>query len=339
MAKRFDCSVRSIKAVIYRDKLRQGSFEPIRRPKNYWRSADGKRDIESEALKYEKRSEFKNGSVCHYTAAQKIGILDQVCSHMRSVGNAKLRQVYLLKGWSDGKQCVYVGLTCDIKRRLTEHHIHESMSRVRVAWLSDFISANDAAILEKTLIERIEKGFSYDCLNSATGGSLGGNQTSLTKKQVVSIAMTCETPSEFISQHAAAYRYSKSNCFYGDLKFRKPRVKPNGYWLSKMGIKEAISLAKDSNSLQEYSRLNPSAVAALRKTGRLCEVFPHDSNKRQKKPQGHWLTEKGRIEAVRAASNYYQMKDYIADYSGAYACFRLTGEVDLIKQNLARKAS
>jgi len=49
-------------------------------PKNYWT----KEKCQEEALKYNKRTEFQKLSNSAYMFAKKMGIIDEICSHMKT---------------------------------------------------------------------------------------------------------------------------------------------------------------------------------------------------------------------------------------------------------------
>src|ERR1700722_12070458 len=75
----------------YQVAKRKGWLEEIcshmitdRKKNGYWRDET---NLAVEALKYFSRNEFAKGSPGAYTAAQKMGVLRKICSHMPRLGN------------------------------------------------------------------------------------------------------------------------------------------------------------------------------------------------------------------------------------------------------------
>ena len=84
-------------------------FGKNRKGINYWNNET----ITAEALKYVTKKEFYNKSESAYNAANKLKIIDVVCSHMnQSAGDNRCIYAY---EFSDN--FVYVGLTNNLKKR------------------------------------------------------------------------------------------------------------------------------------------------------------------------------------------------------------------------------
>lgn len=62
-----------------------------RKNRNCW----NKERCTEEALKYEKRSEFKRNSAGAYNSCENHGWVDELCFHMKSFGNRFNRLVYV----------------------------------------------------------------------------------------------------------------------------------------------------------------------------------------------------------------------------------------------------
>ena len=86
----------------------------MRKPNGYW-TKERCYDI---ALKYDTRKEFSK-HVAH-KIAQKHNWLDEICYHMKIIGNIKKRCIYAIE-FSDNN--VYVGLSYNYEKRFLEHLI------------------------------------------------------------------------------------------------------------------------------------------------------------------------------------------------------------------------
>ena len=86
----------------------------VNKPMYYW----NKEKCQEIALKFESRSKFYDKYAGAYNSAVKLGILDEICSHMKVYGDLYKRLIYVCE-FSDNN--VYIGLTCDSDRRKDEH--------------------------------------------------------------------------------------------------------------------------------------------------------------------------------------------------------------------------
>lgn len=179
-------------------------------------------EAKSEALKYKTRMEFKekNGQMYSYCVRNKI--LDEVCKHMKKIGNKYKRCVYVYE-FNQCKTC-YIGLTFNLKYRHWQHIIADKTSKVykfckeknikdpSVKMLSDYIEHYKAAELEKYYIEKYKQD-GWKVLNIAPGGSLGGNK----KNEKVTIdlckknANKCKNLTEFAQKFSYQYKLTKKN--------------------------------------------------------------------------------------------------------------------------------
>src|ERR1035437_2382181 len=85
----------------------------IRKSRNFW----NKEECKKVALEYTNRTDFFNNESGAHHYACKNNFIDEICSHMKYVGNLMIRLVYVYE-FSDNS--VYVGLTHDIDR--SEEH-------------------------------------------------------------------------------------------------------------------------------------------------------------------------------------------------------------------------
>ena len=81
----------------------------IKKPNGYWTY----KRCKEEALKYNTKSEYKIKSKSSYNKSLYCGWLDEICLHMKSIGNKYNRCIYAYE-FSDNY--VYVGLTCNLEK-------------------------------------------------------------------------------------------------------------------------------------------------------------------------------------------------------------------------------
>jgi predicted GIY-YIG superfamily endonuclease len=157
----------------------------IKKPNNYWT----KNLVHSEALKYSSKLDFIKNSKSAYIAASKNNWIDEVCGHMESCGNVLSRCVYV---YEFPDNFVYVGLTCNEKRRQIEHlqklkspvylHIIKTNCQPKYKLISNnYIDVIQAQQLEKQTYE-IYKNNGWFLLNSNRTGGIGSQKLPQNRK-------------------------------------------------------------------------------------------------------------------------------------------------------------
>lgn len=132
-----------------------------------------------EALKYETRKDFNKESKGAYLTAHKLGILDDICSHMKICGSLMLRCVYAYE-FPDNH--VYVGLTFNSDLRHAQHLTHAKSQVFRHIAntglipthkvLSEYVDVHIAMKLEREILnEYVQNGWIK--LNVAQTGGIG----------------------------------------------------------------------------------------------------------------------------------------------------------------------
>jgi hypothetical protein len=132
-----------------------------------------------EALKYETRKDFNKKSKGAYLTAHKLGILDDICSHMKICGSLMLRCVYAYE-FPDNH--VYVGLTYNTDLRHAQHltqsksQVHRHITNTGLIpihkVLSEYVDVHIAMKLEREILnEYIQNGWVK--LNVAQTGGIG----------------------------------------------------------------------------------------------------------------------------------------------------------------------
>jgi len=133
----------------------------------------------NEALKFETKAQFAKKSSGAYNVAHKLGILDNICTHMKICGSLMLRCVY---AYEFPDNCIYVGLTFNSDLRHLQHltqsksqvyrHISNTGLLPTYKILSNYIDVHIAMKLEhEKLNEYINNGWTK--LNVAKTGGIG----------------------------------------------------------------------------------------------------------------------------------------------------------------------
>jgi len=147
------------------------------KPNGYWT----KERCMKEALKYKTKKDFIKMSNSAYSLSYKNGWLDEICSHMRLIGNMYNRCIYAFE-FEDNS--VYVGLTYNFEKRQKEHLINSNKkssvykhinicSRYCCKQLTDYINVYEASLLEEQ-IKNEYKNNGWNILNKNKCGSIGG---------------------------------------------------------------------------------------------------------------------------------------------------------------------
>ena len=82
----------------------------LRKPRNYWT----KERCQEESLKYDRKIDFITNKKTTYQAAYRKGFLDDICKHMKILGDKYNRCIYSYE-FSD--KHVYIGLTFNLEKR------------------------------------------------------------------------------------------------------------------------------------------------------------------------------------------------------------------------------
>lgn len=196
-----------------------------------------KEEVAALAAAHETRSEFARHENAAYVAAQRHGWLDDVCAHMRPPEKVKLftRFVYVIRA-CDTRE-VYVGLSCDPKKRYGIHaikgraEVRDMLSRPhRFIVVTTRLAADVAADYEKRLIARF-KAAGWDVINVLPGGGLGAAYAKWTPQTIKLEAEKYDSVASFRSGSSSAYGKACRLGIVDDVCSRMARGKrPNGYW-------------------------------------------------------------------------------------------------------------
>lgn len=250
------------------------------KPKGYWKS---KVNVLREAKKYKRRTEFQYKSNGAWDAAHKNGWLEDCYEHMETVGNKLKRIVYALINKT--KSTIYIGLTCDLSRRLRDHRKNTKINSMiledggeQVLLSDDYIDCKAAQQLEREKIAEY-KEFGFQVLNIKQGGELGGATQFVTFKYAQNYIdeNQIETINELNKHPLAASIYK--NKWINELKFYGGgdgyTVKPTGYWTFDLCKQQAQKYDTRSELQSNCS----SAYSRAVKEGWLDEIFNDHPNK------------------------------------------------------------
>jgi len=185
-------------------------------PPNFWTKEKCKEVVS----KFKCRSDFQKSNYNVYRIAYNKKWLDEICSHMIKIGNIYKRLVYIYE-FTDNS--IYVGLTCNSIRRLSEHlninsktsvykHIKETGLSPTYTELSDYIDSVEASELEKYYVNYYrEKGFNI--LNRNDAGGLGGGKIKWTYENCKKISVEYKNRHEFKIKLGRAYEMCRKNCW------------------------------------------------------------------------------------------------------------------------------
>lgn len=186
----------------------KGFIEMIPKQRRTWTEES----VASEALKYTNRNMFRKGSSSAYNAARRMGILDMVCAHMVKVGSEYSRAIYMILFTECNS--FYVGLSCNVKRRVQEHLVDSSNRHLRIMMtrnepyvvqvLTEYLNIYTACKKEGIYQQKyISKGLT--CLNIMPTGGIGGNTLKWTRLKIMKEAMKYSTRTRFIKGSSGAY--------------------------------------------------------------------------------------------------------------------------------------
>ncbi len=217
-------------------------FNNIQKPNNYWSFEK----CAEEAKKYSTRTEFKTNSSGAYGASVRNKYLNEICSHMKILGNRNIRVVYIFK-FEDNH--VYVGLTYNHEERYNGHmkkgtvykHINKTKSGFTFELISDYINVEDAKKLEIETIKKF-KSDGYILLNVKNGGEIGGNIKYWNYDKCKEVALKYNKLTDFINNEKSCYVISLRNKWLYDIinhmVINKQHKK--GYWTYDLCKEESL---------------------------------------------------------------------------------------------------
>jgi hypothetical protein len=228
-----------------------------------------------EASKYEYKKDFREYSNGAYHKALELNWLDDICSHMKDLGNLSKRIVYCY--FFDDKS-VYVGLTMNPEKRHIQHTVTDLDSAVNqhikkcsifsYNILSDgYISADKACDLERYYIEKYETE-GYNVLNRCKGGSLGGHYIIWTYDKCREEISKYQTRNDMKKNSPSCYTTIFRNK-WEHLLSHLPSRKKNKEW----SYKTCLQVGKTCNNRKDMSLRFGGAYNKARLNGWLDLIF------------------------------------------------------------------
>jgi len=286
-----------------------GHMKVFKKPRGYWTFER----CEKEAKKYKTRSEFKNKSPREYTAAQRKGWLDKICSHMERAGSHVLRAIYEI--YDEKRNLTYIGLSYNPEKRYLEHFTKSSnlekllQGNHKLQILTDFLPINESALEEIRYIDQRESD-GWTVLNISKGGSLGGDNLYWTLSLCIKKANECNTKTKFRNKWPGAYGRAHKEGFLNEICTHMEVIsKPSGYWTKELCWEEA----KKYKTRSEFKRKSGAAYRAAQKKGWLKIICNHMVYKC--KPSGYWTFERCKKEAKK----YKSRTEFEKKGRGAYS--------------------
>src|SRR5258706_16033938 len=127
----------------------------MRKPNGYW----SKDKCQNVAIKYNSKKEFENGDKTVYYKCIRRKWIDEVCSHMESVGSRFKRLIY---AYEFPDNFAYIGLTYNPIKRNWNHlnnkksavyqHIQKTKLQPKFIKITNYINKDIASIEEKKFI-------------------------------------------------------------------------------------------------------------------------------------------------------------------------------------------
>lgn len=217
------------------------------KPSGYWT----KEQCQIESLKYNHRKEFQINCSSAYEKAFRNKWLDEICSHMKPVGNKYKRCIYVFE-FKESKTC-YVGLTCNLLKRKSNHmlsgpvcnFIKETNEEFELKQITDYIDAENAQSLEgEYLKEYINRN--WNILNQLKTGGLGNSTiTKYTIDECRILALKCKNRWEFNQKYNKEYQTCLKNNWLDIVCMHMKNKKENGFWNNFEKCSEASKSCKN----------------------------------------------------------------------------------------------
>lgn len=270
------------------------------------------------ALKYEYKKDFYTNDGYVYDRCLKKKWINDVCLHMKKLGNHYYRCVYVYE-FID--KSFYVGLTYNINKRDGQHHntgtVYEysKINKIEipaVKQLSDYVNKERAIELEKEYIEEYVKD-GWEKINILPGGGLGNSILKHTHEKCIEIAKKCKSRKEFVNGNHGAYLSAKKNGWLIEIYNILPKIKNNrNYWTKEECLKESLKY----QSKKEFRKKCVSAYNISIRKKWLNEICSHMIIDKIQK--GHWSKEK----CLEVSKHFEKRTDFRLKYPGAYKACR-----------------
>jgi len=287
------------------------------------------------ALKCETKKEFKKKYPNEYSAAVIRGWIDDICTHMRPLGNLKFRGVYSYKIEFNGKKYGYSGLTQNFNERHLQHVFlskYDNSIKERCKTMidnfcydnnielpdmiieSDYISVTDAQIREDENISKL-KSEGYIILNVQKCGGLGTSEIIYTKEKCIDSANKCTNNKEFKKKYPSEYNAACRNKWMKEIDYHFEELNHN--WTKEECY---IEFLKFNNSRQEFKNGNSRAYRASLRNGWIDDFFGESTMR----SVVSWTYDDCKEKALKCISR----TDFFYKYNKEYKASTINGWLD-----------
>ena len=277
-------------------------------------------------------------SAYNYDKNHKKGFLDEICLHMISLGNRYRRCIY--KVYFPEINSLYVGLTCDYERRISQHkqdrkgillkYINEGLS-YSSAQITDYLNVEEAQEKEKYYINKYSK--KYNIINKSKGGGLGGKRM-ITDKELYEKASLYDSYKELCEDKLFYYKIQKRGILLD--------IKKNIFGLSsddrRDGTKNKGGVRKWTRAFIKKEIIKYNSYSELRKDRNIYSaIIKYKMRKEVKKYFG--ISDKEKIIwnkelILEEASRYDKYSDFRRECSRAYDAARSRKLLPQIKKEI-----
>lgn len=235
------------------------------KPSGYWT----KEQCHEESIKYTHRREFQLSCGSAYNKALINNWLDEICSHMKPIGDKYKRCIYIFK-FTNTKTC-YIGLTCNLLKRKSNHlvkgpvfeYIKNTNEIYELIQLTNYIDANIAQGLEGEYVNEY-KNNDWNILNSIKTGGLGSlSMNKYTIEECEKLALKCTNRWEFNQLYNKEYQAALKNNWLDKICKHMINKKQNGHWNDYNKCMEAYNSCKNKtefikkfDSAYRYCKIN-----------------------------------------------------------------------------------
>lgn len=238
----------------------------MRKSNGYWT----KEKCTEEALKYDTKRDFKKFSHGAYGSSKKLKCYDEICAHMKPIGNLYNRCIY---SYEFEDNSVYIGLTYNLIERNIKHmrskkssvykHMKDTNIIPKLIKLTDYINVNVAQIKEGEYVEKYRND-GWNILNKSKTGTIGSNKKIWTFEKCKIEALKYNKRIEFCKKSSGSYRSAQRLGFLDEIcqhmnnlnkwtfeNCKKEAIKYNLRFDFCKGCKSAYTSALNNNWLNE----------------------------------------------------------------------------------------
>jgi len=245
----------------------------------------GKESCQIESLKYKSRREFELKNRSAYGSALSHKWLDEICTHMKYIGNRFIRGIYSYKITYEGCKYAYSGLTFNFDKRHSQHIKGSEKNSISRCSVDKFCRNNSIELpmyeiayeympTEIAKIKEYEnlcnlKNEGYTILNEAKCGNTGGSTIYWKKENCILEAIKYKSRREFSIYSSGAYHSALVNKWMNEICAHM--IPKQHIWTKK----ECLKFSLKCNSKKEFEKKHPKAYSSAYKHKWLDEICSH----------------------------------------------------------------